>query len=601
MLSLAKSIKKAKCRECSISENDREAFSSITHLQRYNPILTLFGQSDIQNQKLHLELPSIFQVCEWINQYKPNFWKAKRIHAETNTVEECEVYTKIIHLLNPIDVLREKYAEPTHSLLPQVTDKWAKTVQKINSQNNQAYIDYLLNFVLSRFREMDLTPHCVLFYGSFTGISTKYKYNISNEYDTYRNCRWFWDGLHKKQGNLIVNKDVPDELYNEIVTSPFENDEDIELSSTSDTSSIGSATSMSFDEIQEVSADTAADTPEDLSAEDIIEQTVVVDDPPDQVIDALDILSIHSHEELFEQTPVSDSESDESYNDEDENEDEDEDDDSNVDIDIGIEIPNIPVITIAQEAQEGIMDTLMDLDEIDGHAVGTHEWEQRWIAWLFQVISVLTLLQATLHFTHNDLHSNNILWRSTDKPYLYYSTKDGSMWRVPTYGKIFSIIDFGRAIFRLGKRNFISDDHWPDQDAGDQYNFGPFYDPKLPQVKPNMSFDLSRLSVGLLDGLFDETPPKGKGKKLMSKDGSWKVYETTSELFNLLWSWTVNDAGGTIYEDRDGNEKHEGFELYIRIAHDVHSAVPREQLTKPIFKNFVYKGQTDEKVYSLGI
>ena len=586
MLSLAKSIKKAKCRECSISENDRESFSGISHLQRYNPILTLFGRSDIQNQKLHLELPSTFQVCEWINQYKPNFWKAKRIHTETNIVEECDVYTKIVHLLNPIDVLREKYVEPTHSLLPQVTDKWAKTIQKINSQNNQAYIDYLLNFVLSRFREMDLTPHCVLFYGSFTGISTKYKYNISNEYDTYRNCRWFWDGLHKKQGNLIVNKEIPEELYNEIVTSPFENDEDIELSSVSDTSSIGSATSMSFDEIQEV------------SAEDIIDKTVVVDDPPDQVIDTLDTLSIHSHEELFEQTLVSDSESDESYNDDYNDED---DDDSNVDIDIGLEIPNIPVITIAQEAQEGIMDTLMDLDEIDGHAVGTHEWEQRWIAWLFQVISVLTLLQATLHFTHNDLHSNNILWRSTDKPYLYYSTKDGSMWRVPTYGKIFSIIDFGRAIFRLGKRNFISDDHWPNQDASDQYNFGPFYDPKLPQVKPNMSFDLCRLSVGLLDGLFDETPPKGKGKKLMSKDGAWKVYETKSELFNLLWSWTVNDAGGTVYEDRDGNEKYEGFELYIRIAHDVHSAVPREQLTKPIFKNFVYKGQTDEKVYSLGI
>jgi len=578
MLSLAKSIKKAKCRECSISENDREAFSGIHHLQRYNPILELFGQSDALQHKLHLELPSRFQVCEWINQYKSNFWKAKRIHTETNTVEECEVYTKIIHLLNPIDVLREKYAEPTHSLLPQVTDKWANAVQKINSQYNQAYIDYVVNFVLSQFREMDLTPHCVLFYGSFTGISTKYTYNISNEYDTYRNCRWFWDGLHKKQGNLIVNKDVPEELYNEIVTSPFENDEDIELSSTSDSSSIGSATSMSFDEIQEATADITE-----------------VDDPPDHVIDTFDSLSIHSHEELFEETPASDSLTSDSHSESDES------CDTSVDIDIGIEIPNIPVITIAQEAQEGIMDTLMDQDEIDGHPVGTYEWEQRWIAWLFQVISVLTLLQATLHFTHNDLHSNNILWRSTDKPYLYYSTKDGSMWRVPTYGKIFSIIDFGRAIFRLGKRNFISDDHWPEQDAGDQYNFGPFYDPKLPQVKPNMSFDLSRLSVGLLDGLFDEIPPKGKGKKLMSKDGSWKVYETTSELFNLLWSWTVNDEGDTIYEDKDGNEKHEGFELYIRIAHDVHSAVPREQLTKPIFKNFIYKGKTEEKVYSLGI
>ena len=120
-----------------------------------------------------------------------------------------------------------------------------------------------------------------------------------------------------------------------------------------------------------------------------------------------------------------------------------------------------------------------------------------------------------------------------------------------------------------------------------------------------MRYSPLKTSRGVLYVSYEELDlydyAKGKGKKLMSKDGAWKVYETKSELFNLLWSWTVNDQGGTIYEDRDGNEKHEGFELYIRIAHDVHSAVPREQLTKPIFKNFIYKGKTDEKVYSLGI
>lgn len=600
MLPIAKSIKKDKCRECPLSENDRTAFDTIEHMQRYNPMLDLFPCTDGICSTLHLELPSKFQVREWIEQYKPNFWKAKRIQNGSAETEECDVYTKIVHLLNPIDVLRQKHVQPSHPFLPQIGSTWKETIQKIHSTNNQAYIDYLLNYVLSRFREMDLTPHCVLFYGSFTGISKKYKYNISNEYDTYRNCRWFWDGLTTHRANIVVNKEVSEELYHEIITPPFENDEDIEVDSVEDSISIGSATSLSFDAIQTIEHDDIEQSPED---------------PPDQILeveDTLEKLSIASGDtQSLHSESIEDSEKPEEFEESDRLDGSDgseasegsdwNDDDDDCDIDIGIEIPNIPVITIAQEAQEGIMDTLMDQDEIDGFEAGSHEWEQRWIAWLFQVISVLIFLQSTLHFTHNDLHSNNILWRATDKQYLYYSTKDGSMWRVPTYGKIFSIIDFGRAIFRLGKRNFISDDHWPNQDASDQYNFGPFYDPKLPQVKPNMSFDLCRLSVGLLDGLFDETPTKGKGKKLMSKDGAWKVYETKSELFNLLWSWTVNDAGGTVYEDRDGNEKYEGFELYIRIAHDVHSAVPREQLTKQVFKNFVYKGQTNEKVYSLGI
>ena len=150
-------------------------------------------------------------------------------------------------------------------------------------------------------------------------------------------------------------------------------------------------------------------------------------------------------------------------------------------------------------------------------------------------------------------------------------------------------------------KEFISDDHWPDQDASDQYNFGPFYDATQPKVKPNMSFDLCRLSISLIDGLFEEVPPKKKGKKIMSQEGSWKVYETKSELYNLLWGWTVDDAGRTIYENEDGNEKYDGFDLYIHIAHDVHNAVPRDQLYKPMFDLFRYRSDVDEKIYSLGI
>jgi hypothetical protein len=271
--------------------------------------------------------------------------------------------------------------------------------------------------------------------------------------------------------------------------------------------------------------------------------------------------------------------------------------------DICLEIPNMPIILIAQEAQEGAMDDLLDEDEIDGCKRGSAAWEARWIAWLFQVISVLTFLQSSICFTHNDLHSNNILWRKTDKAFLFYKKKDGTMWKVPTYGKIFTIIDFGRSIFRLGKHLWVSDDHWPDQDAGDQYNFGPFFDHHKPKVVPNPSFDLCRLSVSLIDGLFPDPPPKKKGKNvaILSQEDSWKVYETKSPLYNLLWSWTVNDAGQTIYEDRHGEEKYEGFELYIRIAQDVHRAVPKEQLSHTVFQNFVWTGVTEETVYSMGV
>jgi hypothetical protein len=595
MLSIVKSIKKETCRECIVSENDKLSFHTLDHIQRYNPILEFFPHPEEVQSKLNLELPSMYQISEWQNEHKPNFWKATRINHGTKEQEQCEVYTKIIHLLNPMDVLRKKYATPSHPFLPQTTDQWKEIIQKVHSRNNQAYIDYLLNFVLSRFREMDLTPHCVLFYGSFTGISKKYKFNISNEYDTYRNCRWFWDGIAEKRAKIVVNDDLPEELYNEIITPPFENDEELHpLDLESDSVSVHSATSFSFDDIKQNVTDVTdvTDMTDMTHVTDAIDIETESSDPPDVSLDTLTL------DELSE--PSVDSNNDNSDS-EDDSEEDDEDDDDDIPIEIGLELSNIPVITIAQEAQEGILDTLIDDDEIDGHKHGSAAWEERWVAWLFQIISALTFLQSTIHFTHNDLHSNNILWRSTDKPYLFYKTKEGDLWRVPTYGKIFSIIDFGRSIFRLGKKEFISDDHWPDQDASDQYNFGPFYDATRPKVKPNMSFDLCRLSISLIDGLFEEVPPKKKGKKIMSQEGSWKVYETKSELYNLLWGWTVDDAGRTIYEDEEGNEKYDGFDLYIHIAHDVHNAVPRDQLYKPMFDLFRYKSDVDEKVYSLGI
>jgi hypothetical protein len=275
------------------------------------------------------------------------------------------------------------------------------------------------------------------------------------------------------------------------------------------------------------------------------------------------------------------------------------------DVDICLEIPNMPIILIAQEAQEGVMDHLLELDEVDGCERGTQGWEARWIAWMFQVTAALTFLQSAICFTHNDLHSNNILWQKTATKFLYYQTKNGTVWKVPTFGKIFRIIDFGRSIFRLGKRLWVSDDHWPDQDAGDQYNFGPFFDHRKPKIVPNPSFDLCRLAVSLIDGLFDEPPPKKKGKAvpIMSEEDSWKVYETKSPLYNLLWSWTVNDKGQTIYEDKNGDEKYEGFDLYIRIAQDVHGAVPKDQLHRPVFQQFLHKQPVpaNETVYSLGV
>lgn len=471
MKTILQGLQNQQCRVREISENEKNTFSNCDHLQRYHPALDFFKIPESIISHKYVELPSKFFIESWGDQDPTNNkrWKAKRTHEGADTSEECDVFVKSIHLLNPIDMLKEQYVCPEHPLLPQSESIWKKTLVKIHSHNNQAYVDTVCNFILSRFRELYLTPHCILYYGATTGISKKYQFKISNEYDTYRQCKWFWKGLKSHNARLTVcNNDqdlneIPnfEEIYKEIITSPFDDNDDsdsdtfnVELEPIEDDSDkisdIESIQSITFDNIEENS---------------------------ENVVDIFEINKKVTKRQSVKNTSSGSDSSDDSStselsgNSEGSEGSDDSEDSIELDIDIILEISNMPVISIYQEAHEGVMDNLLDEDEIDGHERGSKEWEARWIAWLFQVIAALTFLQSSICFTHNDLHSNNILWKKTDKKYLYYKTNDGTIWKVPTYGKIFSIIDFGRAIFRVGKQLWVSDDHWPDQEAGDQYNF----------------------------------------------------------------------------------------------------------------------------------
>ena len=598
MKAVLQTLQNEPCREREIEENEKNTFSNYQYLQRYHPALDIFKIPESSLSHKNLELPSKYHINSWNTQDEshPKIWNTTRT-TDDITSEPCKTFVKTVHLLNPIDLIKEKYIVPEHPLLPQSENTWRKTLTKLHSHNNQAYVDTVANFVLSRFRELDLTPHCVYYYGAATGISTKYQFNISQEYDTYRQCRWFWKGMASHSARLTVIRgdadieDIPnfDEIYKEIITCPFEDNEseasEVELEPIKDVildnTDIESIKSFTFDNIEEDAE----------NVKDIFEINK----------------KITKRTSLKKSDSESESESETDNSDEDSEDDDETDSEESVelDIDICLEIPNMPVVLIYQEAQDGVMDTLLDEDEIDGFERGSQGWESRWVAWMFQVVAALSFLQSAVCFTHNDLHSNNILWRKTDKKFLYYKAKDGTIWRVPTFGKIFSIIDFGRSIFRLGKHLWVSDDHWPDQEAGDQYNFGPFFDHTKPKNPPNPSFDLARLAISLIDGLYDEKPDKkkGKGVSIISQEGNWKVYETKSPLFNLLWSWTVNKDGATVYEDENGDEKYDGFDLYIRIAHDVENAVPKDQIHKPIFQQFKWKQKVpqDETIYSLGV
>jgi hypothetical protein len=279
------------------------------------------------------------------------------------------------------------------------------------------------------------------------------------------------------------------------------------------------------------------------------------------------------------------------HEDEDEDEDDNDDSDSDDSVQQFVEFTNFPVQVTLLERAEGTLEELVD-NEDDSNTHMAETKTLRWSAWLFQIIAGLTCAQHMFGFVHNDLHTNNIMWSGTGITYLYYKLVKGntvSYMKVPTFGRILKIIDFGRATYHLPDPCgfIISDAFFPGNDASTQYNCEPFYNPNEgKRVEPNTSFDLGRLAVSLLESLYPERPKQRVPISIMSREGSKLYMETVSPVYNLIWEWLQDDDGKNILRTPEGMERYPDFELYRVLASRVHKAVPKKQIEKELFGVF---------------
>jgi hypothetical protein len=481
---------------------------------------------------------------------------------ETVARKKRKVYCKVSHILDPIRTMQGFYKKELKGAV--------RKEKKINNPMNQAYVDALANYLLGQLRERNISPHFCLYYGGFQGIADKYRYCITDDFETYRKYKGFWE--KRKAGNfklVVEQKDddgetvstVDEEIEDYVYHTPKSSLQSHTFTYSTKASTYSSHISLTGEEKVDLEVSASA-----LGSGGIGVQVE---------LESLPSLESEGLPELEEQDSTEDS------NDEEEEEDE------GWNIDVYAEFENYPTVLIFQEENKGVMDDLLEEENISDER--EEDWEDRWTAWTFQIIAALCAAQGVLGFTHNDLHTNNIVWEDTDQSWIFYKDRAGEVWRIPTYGKLFRIIDFGRAIFRVGEKWFISDDYEEDGDAEGQYNFGPFQKKEKDAVYPNPSFDLCRYSVSILEGLFPERPEAKADGLLLSKEGDWEVRETEHPLFNLLWSWLIDDEGKNVLQDEDYTERFPDFDLYSHISCHVFSAKPQEQITKDIFKNYKVK------------
>ena len=178
---------------------------------------------------------------------------------------------------------------------------------------------------------------------------------------------------------------------------------------------------------------------------------------------------------------------------------------------------------------------------------------------LFQIIMTLCTYQKAFHYTHNDLHTNNIMYTNTDKQFIVYIFNE-KMYKIPTFGKIYKIIDHGRSIYTFRGVHFANDSFAKNGDASTQYNYPPYYSPKLPTILPNYSFDLCRLACSL---------------------SPHNIICNTPDLENIVSQWCTDDYGNHVVNNDEAD-----FTLYEDIAKDVHGHIPSEQLKKQLFGKY---------------
>lgn len=454
--------------------------------------------------------------------------------------DTCELLSKSIFikyspLLDPIRYMIGRYDTESTDIRTLPTVNGAK-FDKLDDTNNASYVDGFFCLLSSKLMELHDFRHSIDYYGSFSAVQKKFKMNIADDYEYLNTSSYFLDNINKF---FRINRHRVSSIGN---YNSRDNRDKIKIMTEDD------------DIVSDMSL---VDLDIEVSVLGPLEEVYVQtkgNESPDEDTSDEDTSDEDTGDDLSDDTSEDDDDEDE----EDEGEDDDSEDNisEKPDSSIFAYIDNFPVQMICLEKCEGTLDELFVSDEID-EATGASA--------LFQIIMTLLAYQTAFKFTHNDLHTNNIMFVSTDVEFLYYKYNN-IYYKVPTYGRIFKIIDFGRAIYTYDGKTFCSDSFAPGGDAATQYNFAPYYNKKHPIIEPNYSFDLCRLGCSIYDFIIDDKP--------------------RDELQKTIHRWCLDDKKSSVLYKKNGDERYPDFKLYKMIAKTVHDHTPQNQMAFPFFKQF---------------
>jgi hypothetical protein len=549
-------------------EDSKSLFLSKT--QNYIPIYKRFFElNDTNWNSINLNHKWYISSIKEGDEENSNLFECKVKNINTQKTKDKDIFFKLAPLLDPYKYLIGKYDISNKDLfkLPDINSDESSVNPKILDSNNSAYVDGFFIYLTSNLNHTNNFLHGLDYYGSFLSIKNNYKLNVFDDLEYLTNSDFF-----NKNKNILFEINNYDHIFQD--ENKKKKPIKIEYnSSVKSNLSINSFDEEFFEEIfenNELNADNL-DELIDMSSSNILEnnsKTATIKSSSTCSSRTSYTSSENSDDKDIEETEISENNKEEDKEDKEEWEDIDDDDDGDSDIEETIEatIPQFPVHVIGMEYCENTFDDLILSDEIKD--------EKEWFSAFMQIIMILITYQKTFAFTHNDLHTNNVMYNTTDKKFLYYLYKK-KYYKVPTFGRIFKIIDFGRSIYKYNGKIFCSDSFQIGGDAATQYNTEPYFNDKKPRLEPNYSFDLCRLACSIFDYLVDDLDEV-------------KNLEKCDPIKKLVVEWCLDDKGVNLLYKNNGDDRYPEFKLYKMIARCVHNHTPQAQLERPEFKSFEY-------------
>lgn len=546
-----------------------EEFTALENPQNYIPIYNRFFNLNSANYN-SINLNNKYKLHEL--KTKINYSKFDGIIIDdSNNKLEKKIFFKYSPIVDPIKYMIGKY-DSCHNILelPQVENRTNNKIEKIYDENNAAYSDGFFSFLSSMLLHNYNFYNGIDYYGSFLGIKKEFVVDIEDDIESlddsdffYKNNNTLFRVLNSDKIQFNNSRKIKQRLI-------IDNDDNIDNDSNPNENleKLLNIRDLNINEYSE-STDNTDNKLTELTQENIInsEKSDKLDklskpDKPDKKRAKTNEMneSESSCSSRYSNTESDKSNSDPESESESESETDEESSDASED-EIYVSINKFPVQTIAMECCD---------DTLDSYIINTKIRDDEWESIVLQILFTLITYQKVYNFTHNDLHTNNIVYIITDKKFIYYKY-DNKHYKVPTFGKIYKIIDFGRAIYNYKGKLICSDSYAEDGDANSQYNCEPYLNQSKPRIDPNFSFDLCRLGCSLFDYFIEDLE---------------NIKKLKSPIKKIMVTWVFDDNNKNILYKNNGDERYPDFKLYKMIARTVHNHTPQKVLLNPLFDKY---------------